>query len=188
MTHLSRRTMVQGLFALASAGTLAACNGQAPQAAAPETPATSPLTYTSSHRALMDRLADIIIPKTDTVGATEAGAVEVMERVLVEWMSPGDRNGWLAGLDQISQYLESQQSAPFLDAASGDQVAAVSALDRAAYERGGAPDFYKEFKTALGAAFYLSEAGATEELRYEAVPGEWIACLPFEEVGRTWAV
>ena len=37
-------------------------------------------------------------------------------------------------------------------------------------------------------AYYQSEVGATQELRYELVPGAWRSCLPLAEVGRASAV
>jgi gluconate 2-dehydrogenase gamma chain len=35
--------------------------------------------------------------------------------------------------------------------------------------------------------FFTSEAGATRVLRHEHVPGFYDGCVPFEEIGRTWA-
>jgi hypothetical protein len=40
--------------------------------------------------------------------------------------------------------------------------------------------------TVLG--YYTSETGATQELRYVAVPGRFEGCVPFTQVGRAWAV
>jgi hypothetical protein len=36
--------------------------------------------------------------------------------------------------------------------------------------------------------YYQSEAGATQELRYELVPGAWRGCVPYSEIGRATAV
>lgn len=50
-----------------------------------------------------------------------------------------------------------------------------------------APAFWPTFKRLVLVGYYTSEAGATEELRYEAVPGRYDGCLPVAEVGRAWA-
>ena len=47
---------------------------------------------------------------------------------------------------------------------------------------------YGKFKWLVLVGYYQSEAGATQELRYELVPGAWRACLPLAEVGRASAV
>lgn len=48
-------------------------------------------------------------------------------------------------------------------------------------------DFYKDLKSSIGAAYYMSEPGATEELNYDPVPGDFKGCIPFSEVGKAWA-
>jgi hypothetical protein len=36
--------------------------------------------------------------------------------------------------------------------------------------------------------YFTSEVGATQVLRYDPVPGAYHGCIPFEEVGKTWAI
>jgi gluconate 2-dehydrogenase gamma chain len=48
--------------------------------------------------------------------------------------------------------------------------------------------FFRTMKELTVVGYYTSEAGATRELRYEHVPGRYEACVPFSDVGRTWAV
>ena len=46
---------------------------------------------------------------------------------------------------------------------------------------------FRRLKELIFRGFYLSRIGATEELRFELVPGEFRGCVPLAEVGRTWA-
>ena len=48
--------------------------------------------------------------------------------------------------------------------------------------------FWRTMKELTLVGYYTSEPGATEELRYEQVPGRYEGCIPFSRVGRTWAV
>ena len=48
--------------------------------------------------------------------------------------------------------------------------------------------FFRTMKELTVVGYYTSEAGATQELRHEAVPGRFDGCIPFAQVGRTWAV
>lgn len=52
----------------------------------------------------------------------------------------------------------------------------------------GDPSFFHMLKELTLVGYYTSEVGATEELRFVQVPGRWEGCVPFEEVGRTWAI
>ncbi len=48
--------------------------------------------------------------------------------------------------------------------------------------------FFRTMKELTLVGYYTSKPGATVELRHEAVPGRWEGCIPFSQVGRTWAV
>ncbi|HET6567933.1 MAG TPA: gluconate 2-dehydrogenase subunit 3 family protein [Rhodothermales bacterium] len=50
------------------------------------------------------------------------------------------------------------------------------------------PSFFGTMKELTLVGYYTSEAGATEELRHVPIPGRYDGCIPFSEVGRTWAV
>lgn len=52
----------------------------------------------------------------------------------------------------------------------------------------GNPSFFRMLKELTLVGYYTSEAGAGEELRFVQVPGRWEACMPLEDVGRTWAI
>lgn len=51
----------------------------------------------------------------------------------------------------------------------------------------GDPSFWRIMKELTLLGYYWSEPGATEELRYVQVPGRWEACVPFTDIGTTWA-
>jgi hypothetical protein len=50
----------------------------------------------------------------------------------------------------------------------------------------GNPDYYK-LKDLLVTAYYMSEPGATQELRYEHIPGAWEPSIPLTKDTRAWA-
>ena len=49
------------------------------------------------------------------------------------------------------------------------------------------PPFFSTLKELTLAGYYTSEPGATQELQWLAVPGQYTADAPLAEVGRTWA-
>lgn len=52
----------------------------------------------------------------------------------------------------------------------------------------GDPSFFQMMKELTLVGYYTSEAGATEELTYEPVPGVWEGCVPYEDIGSAWSV
>ena len=49
------------------------------------------------------------------------------------------------------------------------------------------PPFFRTMKELTLLGYYTSQPGATKELRYLQVPGRFEGCVPFANVGRTWA-
>ena len=49
------------------------------------------------------------------------------------------------------------------------------------------PHFFKNMKELTVLGFCTSEEGATNFLKYEAVPGAYHGCIPYSEVGAAWA-
>jgi gluconate 2-dehydrogenase gamma chain len=48
--------------------------------------------------------------------------------------------------------------------------------------------FFRTMKELTVVGYYTSEIGATRELRHESFPGRYEGCIPFSDIGRTWAV
>lgn len=184
---MDRRLMLQGLLAVCGAGTLAACGG-ADEVAVKALPSGG-ADFTAKHRVFLSKLSDIIIPQTDSPGALNAGVPAKVELVMTDRFRAPERKKWLDGLTRIHKALDLSVGGNFLKSSAANQINAVSKLDAAAYSEGGnAPEGYRRIKDAIATAYYLSEPGATKELRYEPVPGDWKACIPFSEIGRTWAI
>lgn len=183
---MDRRLMLQGLMAVCGAGTLAACSGAEEKSMA--TPPSGSANFTDTHRKFLAKLSDVIIPQTDSPGALVAGASVKVEEVITNLLGDTERKKWLSGLTAVHAALDKSVGGDFMKASVANQTNAIQKLDKAAYNNGAAPKSYRALKSAIATAYYLSETGATEELRYEPVPGDWKACIPFSEIGRTWAV
>ncbi|MEM0929517.1 MAG: gluconate 2-dehydrogenase subunit 3 family protein [Pseudomonadota bacterium] len=193
--HGSRRDMLQGLLALSSVAALGGCGNEGSRQVLPSNvqfPIGSERyinSYTEREEQIVRLLSDILIPDTDSPGAVAAGVPDRMKRVLIEWMDPRSRRDWVDQLNVLTADLERRLSGDLLSAEHGDIVVAVADLDERAYGKGGkAASAYRTFKREVVAAYYTSEVGCTDELRWLAVPGDWKSCVPFSDIGRTWAV
>ncbi len=122
--------------------------------------------------AFADRLADLVIPATDTPGASAAGVGAFVLLALDRGMS--DLRPVM--LDRVRAALDAPAGGDFMLASRDRQVATLAAFDLAAYagERPAAetPAFaWRRIKSAICGGYYTSEIGATRELVYEPVPG-----------------
>jgi hypothetical protein len=147
---------------------------------------------TARELSVLTRVCDILIPATDTPGAAD---VETPDFVVLALNHGLDGTGEPAGSSTPSGSPAKGEASPqglfvldaFLDdldrAARGDflgvpaeqQVAALTAVDSAAFAPGGEMAAWHKIKDLILTGYYTSEAGASKELQYELVPGQWIA-------------
>ena len=136
--------------------------------------------------ALLEQVADTMIPASDTPGALEAGVADFLREMLTRWGSRESHAQVLAVLDSIEKHAWSRYGAAFLALPGERRLEVMRNVDADAMAR--QDPGYGKFKWLLLVGYYQSEIGATHELRYELVPGAWRACLPLAEVGRASAV
>jgi len=136
--------------------------------------------------ALLEQVADTMIPATDTPGALDAGVPAFLRDMLANWGSPQSHAQILAVLDSIEKQAWSRFGAAFLALPGERKLEVMRNIDADALAR--QDPAYGKFKWLVLVGYYQSEIGATQELRYELVPGAWRSCLPLVEVGRASAV
>lgn len=167
-----------------SAPILAAALGGCKAPVASYTPANlSPNLYQA-----LGTIADIIIPETDTPGAKEAGVDQFIDSALSTYLEDKDKDLFIGGLNQINEDSLSTYETPFADLDLEKQTQIVQAMDQKAYEdlqAGVQPrPFFTGLKQMVLTGYYMSEIGATQELRWIAAPGRYDGAA---EMGKTWA-
>jgi hypothetical protein len=135
---------------------------------------------------LLEQVADTMIPGTDTPGALAAGAPAFIRDMLSQWASAATRTEIISVLEAIERQAWAQAGAGFLELSAARRLAVLERFDEDALSR--QDPAYGKFKYLVLVGYYQSEIGATQELRYELVPGAWRSCLPLNEVGRASAV
>jgi hypothetical protein len=141
--------------------------------------------FSAPRRALLDRVAEVMIPRTDTPGALDVGAPAYVDKMMAHWASQETKAAFDAILDAIDVQASAAHGRGFVMLDAAAQTAVLSAYDAASLADPASP--YGRFKDLLMTAFFLSEPGATVVLRNEQVPGPWRGDIPLSDVGRAWA-
>jgi glucoside 3-dehydrogenase (cytochrome c) hitch-hiker subunit len=179
---LNRRALIAGaIFLVGGGAALARFVRHAGAVGAIDGPVLSAEQF-----ALLEQVSEVIIPATDTPGAIDAGVAPFIGQMLVEWASPDTRAQVLAVLDSIDKRAWDRFGGAFRELPAERRLEVMRAVDDEALSRQDVG--YAKFKWLVLAGYYQSEAGATQELRFELVPGAWRSCLPLSEVGRASAV
>jgi hypothetical protein len=185
---LRRAAMLLGgaLSAPAIAGVLAGCDSRS---AADGT--WTPRALTTEQGELVATIAEHILPDTDTPGARAAGVHEFIDKMLAEHYPARERQRVLDGLADVDARARRDCGRAFLQCAAEEQRAVLARIDQEAFAaspvRREVP-YFRTLKELTLLGYYTSEIGATRELRYVRVPDRFEGCVPFTQIGRTWAV
>ena len=156
-------------------------------------PDWSPQTLTAAQNQMVDTISEIIIPTTDTPGASAANVNRFIDAMVGESYQPEDRERFLQGLEDLDARCKDDYGSPFVECTEEQQQALVGELDdqyfgsdAPEFDRD-APPFFRMMKELVIIGYYTSEIGATQELKTNIVPGYYNGDVSYNEVGRAWA-
>lgn len=186
-TRLTRREALKGsvtllgsTFAATQLGTIMSRAAAAAEAGDP------PAFFDETAFELLGSIADTMIPDTDTPGARAVGVHYFVDTMLDEWASPARQARYVLGLQNIGDALREAGGDDFTQLSSEEQLEALREIDTAAFADDSGDPFYPELKRMLLFGYYSSAAGATEELNYEPLPGEYRPCIEVDDDVRAW--
>lgn len=137
---------------------------------------------------ILSAIADTLIPNTDTPGAISAGVPAFIDSMMNNWASSEQRLNFRNSLRKIHESLNII-AGDFVKANYKTRFHALNTFDKEIFSDGGDDNYgYKFIKEIIVDVYYKSEIGASEELIYDANPGVWKPCVPFSQVGRSWAI
>jgi hypothetical protein len=141
-------------------------------------------------------MTELILPQTDTPGAKAVRVNEFIDRIVADWYSDEDRARFLAGLAAVDALTQGLFQRDFVDASPPQQSEILRALGEEMVQatealantprgyRGANPEpgdnFYFMFRQLTLTGYFTSEAGFTQQLHEEIIPGRFDGCIPFE--------
>lgn len=144
-------------------------------------PAMGPV-LTARQFKLLEEVTDVMIPATDTPGALAAGVPALLRGMLTSWASPESRAEITGVLEDFDKQAWARFGTAFVELQPERRQELVRSFDEDRMSR--LDPAYSKFKYLVLLGYYHSEIGATQELRYELIPGAWRGCVPLSEIGR----
>ena len=171
--------------------------------------AWTPKALTADQARVLDVVAELIVPATDTPGAREAGVPAFVDRAIATFCAPADAGALKAGLSRIDADARAAHGAGFTTLTTARQMAMLAVYEAetrapsapAAVGRGDTetglsnrtaaapkgPPFFALLKELVTVGYFTSQLGATRAVRYDPVPGDYRGCVPLKQIGRAWA-
>ena len=155
----------------------------------------TPAYFTNEEGDLVMQITERIIPKTDTPGANDAGVHTFIDTMMNEFYGEKQKTAFRNGLKRVEADAQAAHGKSFTSLKPEQQDELLKKYDQEAYDeankenrdRDAPRPFFRTMKELTLLGFFTSEVGATEVLKYEPVPGDYKGCIPYSEVGRTWA-
>ncbi len=149
-----------------------------------------PSVLTEDQLSLVAEITETIIPATDTPGAKDALVHRYVDIMLKDIFAEEDKNRFLAELDQFAQDAQTQYGKSFVNCEPSKRAEHLKSYGESARNITNPTDipFFTTIKQLTLSGFFTSEVGATQVLRYVAIPGKYEGCIPLEEGQKAWAV
>ncbi len=145
-------------------------------------------TLSADQSELVATISELIIPTTDTPGARAAKVNEFVDLMLTDWYAEDDKNKFMAGLRAAYEMAQNANGSSFVDNTEEQQIALLTQMESDAMNGGGGNgDFFRMMKELTLTGYYTSEIGATQELKYVHVAGEYRGDVPYSEIGRAYS-
>src|SRR4051812_965574 len=106
---------------------------------------------------LVTMIAEMIIPESETPGATAVRINEFVDLLLAEWSSDDDRKRFLDGLDAIDREARAKYGKRFVELAEPDRVTTLRALDGARDTSEGAGRAFGQLKRLTIYGYFTAE-------------------------------
>jgi len=168
--------------AISAPAALAILQGCTAKEGAPNVAAPSLKFLKADQFAVISEIAEILIPKSDTAGAKDAGVPAFIDVALDAVYDPESKDRFNAGYAEFETAAKAGGK-PFLEQEPAARVALVkSTLEGAlAGDRDPKPFILMTRELAL-LGYFTSQPGITQNMTYEAVPTVYHGCVPVSQM------
>ena len=139
----------------------------------------------------LSELANTIIPNTEFPGALAVGVPLEIETYVFNVLEKKNISKFKDGLKKLNDFLNnnsSKSSKPFFESNLLEKTKMLNSIQK--NKNSEIRIIYMSLKSSVITSYFNSEIGATKVLKYNGpsvVLGSYKGCVPFDEIGKTWA-
>jgi hypothetical protein len=136
-------------------------------------------TLNPDQRAIVTAIAEMIIPETDTPGATSVKVPEFIDLILTEWASDEEREAFLAGLKDIDVRAVAAGAPKFIEMPGVGRGTLVTALDAAREDKTGGGLAFSRIKALTVYGYFTSQVVQEDILKTQMFFNGYDGNVPF---------
>jgi hypothetical protein len=163
-------------------------------------------TFTAADVALLDEIAETMLPETSTPGAKAAKTGAFMALMVTDVYTDRNQRVFREGMKALDDACRSAMSVSFMEATPGQRLGLLEALDREQHTEMESrvtirtryppppprpedepPHYFRMMKELALLGYFTSEIGYTRAMRYIESPGRFDPDVPVGPGDRSWA-
>jgi len=154
---------------------------------------TKGVTFSQSDVDFLNEVGETILPATDTPGAKAANVGAFMQTMVSDCYEAKDQEIFMKGMAELNAASKKHHNKTFMESTPEERTAFLTALDQEAkeYQKNKKQEdpthYFTMMKQLTLSGLFTSKIGATEVLRYVAVPGKFEGCVPYTKGEKAWA-
>ena len=147
------------------------------------------LRFSPENIALLDEIAETILPRTETPGAKDAKVGEFMNVYVTDCYTLEEQAIFHKGLVTFEESCKKAYGRNFMALQSDERVTFINQLDKQARAEvaAGKVHYFTMIKQLTLFGFFTSEVGGTQVLRHAPIPGRFDGNLDYKVGDRGWA-
>jgi len=130
---------------------------------------------------LVTAIAERILPRTDTPGATDVGVPAFVDLMLGKYSSASEQQVFTVGLDEANAASLVAHAQSFVKISATQQDAILMKIAVASQKK--EKTFFHQIKELTVVGYFTSEIVGRTVLHYDPVPGRFQGCVPISDVG-----
>lgn len=141
----------------------------------------------------LNEVGETILPATNTPGAKAANVGAFMQTMVSDCYEAKDQEIFMKGMEELNVACKKHHGKTFMDSTPEERTAFLTELDKEAREyqknkqKEDPTHYFTMIKQLTLSGLFTSKIGATEVLRYVAVPGKFEGCVPYTKGEKAWA-
>lgn len=143
--------------------------------------------------ALLDEVAETILPTTKTPGAKAAKVGAFMQVMVQDCYELKDQKIFAEGIVKLEEACKKVNGKTFMECSLEERTKFLQQLDaeRKEYQSKKKQEdpnhYFQMMKQLTLSGYFSSEIGATQALRHVAVPGKYDGCMSYQKGDKAWA-
>lgn len=187
---MDRRELLK-MIALATGG--AVIGGEFLLQGCKPSPTIGGAAFTLDDTSFLDEVAETILPATKSPGAKAAKVGQFMTVMVNDCYEEKDQKLFHDGIKKLDDECNKANGKSFMDSTPEQRTAFLTKLDKVAkdYQKSKKPEdpnhYFTMMKQLTLFGYFTSKEGATQALRYVAVPGKYEGCIDYKKGDKAWA-